>query len=704
MRRAFAGLLTAGAVAASIGALAPSAGAAENVLELASPLQSEGFNVTGTGWADGSHAIYKLGLLDINGRYSARTADGSWSRTTLDQVQTKVNTVVLDGADDLSTQIFSEQQMFLNEGAPEGLYVHNPDGSVDALAEWQLADPLGPPEIQRTATYRGRSADARTLYVAATPGVMPMASASGLYRWKDGDVEPVVLDDGRPAACKGGATIGDASGSAYTTLGQTGVSPDGHTIFVTTAACSDGGDAYARHVLVWRDGDSVDLSEPLPGATDYGAEYRGSSRDGDTVYFVSRTKLTEDDDNDVADLFAVNVSTGDFERLTAESAGADDAGVEAATVAPGGTAVWFKTTNPLDGAGETGRGNLFRWTAAGGVEHVLTAPSTNDVNLFPGTISGASEVSWDGSTLAMPSYGDLTDDARGTQPRIYRITADGDIGCLTCADPDATSGSRLTAPPSSTGNADYGVPSVSADGATILFETPAALVPADRNGRVDAYLWRDGEVSLLSTGTQPADSNAAGLSWDGRTAFFTSFGALLPGTTDPYSKLYAARLGQAPPPAPPAPCSGDACQGPSIPPATPPAPLSETFEGAGNVRPAALVTFSPAWPGKGALSTAARRGTLPLTVTGSGAGRISATVQARIGGAWVQVAATGKTMAKGRAQLTLKLSAKARKQLAAGRSLRIRVTVRASRVAGARSATFLLRGTRKATAKRVVRR
>lgn len=705
MRRAFAGLLTAGAVAASIGALAPSAGAAGSTLELASPLRSEGFNVVGSGWQDGEHAAFKQGLVDANARYGSRNADGSWSYGTLAPTQASTVANLLDAADDFSTKIVYESQMFLRAGEPEALWVQNPDGSTDTLAEWELADPFAPPQDVRGAKYNGRSADGRTLYMNASTGVVDGPQSSDhLYRWHDGELSPVELGDTRPDefACKN-ATIG-APYNPYLSQGQEGVSDDGETIVATLPYCLDGNSVeHMPELRAWHaDGSAVLLNSPYPGSAAAGADLRGLSADGGTAFFTSAGRLTADDDNGVLDLFAADTTTGAVTRLSGGSA--ERTGIGASIVAGGGGAVWFASPRPVDGQGTSGRGNLFRWTPQDGVSLVLKTPSPGDLNFQPGFVSGGSELSYDGSTMALVTTADLTPDATGAQ-KLYRIAANGAIDCISCLPGGGAmgAGTRLTPPPSSNGSY-YGVPSITADGSKIVFETADGLVPQDQNGRVDAYLWQGGESALLSTGTQPADSSAAGISLDGRTAYFSSFGALLPNTRDTFAKLYAARLGATPSPQGPAPCSDDACQGPGTPVPATPSPASETFDGPGNVIPAVTPSFAPRWPGAGALRAFARSGTLTLSVTGERAGTIGATVQARLGGAWVQVATASKTMAKGRAKLTLKLSRKARRQLAAGRSLRIRVTVRASRVAGERSATFTLRGTRKAKAKRVVRR
>ncbi len=120
----------------------------------------------------------------------------------------------------------------------------------------------------------------------------------------------------------------------------------------------------------------------------------------------------------------------------------------------------------------------------------------------------------------------------------------------------------------------------SEDGASAVFATEQALLPTDTDGRLSNYLWRAGQLTLLpGTGRRPS------ISHDGRTVAFETAARLLPSDGDTAVDTYVARVnGGYAEAQPPAPCVGEACQGPPsvTPPATPPA--SRTLNGNGNVK------------------------------------------------------------------------------------------------------------------------
>jgi hypothetical protein len=146
---------------------------------------------------------------------------------------------------------------------------------------------------------------------------------------------------------------------------------------------------------------------------------------------------------------------------------------------------------------------------------------------------------------------------------------------------------------------------LSSDGRRLFFDSYDALLPRDTNGRQDVYEWQaassvkdcrekgaelyvaasQGCLSLISTGESPSDSEFQDASPDGRDVFFTTATSLLP--QDPgLIDVYDARAGGglSPPPGPPGPCQGDACQNAAAPP-NDPTPASASFKGAGNLKP-----------------------------------------------------------------------------------------------------------------------
>lgn len=142
---------------------------------------------------------------------------------------------------------------------------------------------------------------------------------------------------------------------------------------------------------------------------------------------------------------------------------------------------------------------------------------------------------------------------------------------------------------------------LSDDGNRVFFNSFESLSLADTNGKEDVYQWEaagtggcevespgyvsasEGCLELISSGKSTADSQFLDADSDGSDAFFTTVERLLP--QDPgLIDIYDARVqgGFPAPPAPPAACEGEACQGPVSPPSDP-TPSSASFHGAGNV-------------------------------------------------------------------------------------------------------------------------
>jgi len=144
---------------------------------------------------------------------------------------------------------------------------------------------------------------------------------------------------------------------------------------------------------------------------------------------------------------------------------------------------------------------------------------------------------------------------------------------------------------------------LSASGNRLFFESYEALVLRDTNGRRDVYQWEmageggctgasgsfsaaaEGCVSLITSGEDERDSSFLDASPSGDDVF-VSTGARLVGEDPGLVDIYDARVGGGiePPPAPPAPCEGEACQSPAPPPGDI-TPASSVFKGAPNLRP-----------------------------------------------------------------------------------------------------------------------
>jgi len=237
----------------------------------------------------------------------------------------------------------------------------------------------------------------------------------------------------------------------------------------------------------------------------------------------------------------------------------------------------------------------------------------------------AARVSPDGTQLAFESQGSLTgfdniDPESGEADlEVFTYQAGGRLDCVSCSPSGASpSGPELHEPFLIGGHGDpthvfaaawiptwehplYASRVISDDGKRLFFNSYEDLTPSDTNRAMDVYEWEKsgagsceeesaafhqangGCLYSISSGTSPFESEFWDASADGNNVFFNTESSLVP--QDPgLVDLYDARVGGgfAPPPSPPAPCEGEACQGPSSAPLEA-SPGSAEYRGPGNL-------------------------------------------------------------------------------------------------------------------------
>jgi hypothetical protein len=240
----------------------------------------------------------------------------------------------------------------------------------------------------------------------------------------------------------------------------------------------------------------------------------------------------------------------------------------------------------------------------------------------PGSYSPTTRATADGSVFAFTIGGELPGFPNPSQlPQAYRYeVASGELDCLSCPPGGAApSGEGVMSRTHSAGSGSsdgnlVGARAMSADGKWVFFDTADALVPADTNGRVDAYRWSEADgARLLSTGHSGAGSFMLDISADGSSAFFTTKEGISPQDSDGSYDVYVARVGGGFTSAELASCDGDECQGPAA--ATPRLlePGSKSLRGRGNVG---------SGPRRLAARLSGRGGKLRLRVSAPAAGRI----------------------------------------------------------------------------------
>lgn len=204
--------------------------------------------------------------------------------------------------------------------------------------------------------------------------------------------------------------------------------------------------------------------------------------------------------------------------------------------------------------------------------------------LAPGGFNGLGNATPDGRFFVFTSERDLTPDDTSSEARqafeydaqsgaLVRVSI-GEHGFNHDGNAEGAAADANIAAPSFAGlyTADeYSSRlSVSANGSYVFFESPVALTPQalsevkGAEGTVEnVYEYHDGQVSLISDG-QDATGRVQLLTTDesGEDVFFTTADQLTGEDSDTNLDVYDARIdGGFPPPAAPAPCDGEACQG-----------------------------------------------------------------------------------------------------------------------------------------------
>jgi hypothetical protein len=439
------------------------------------------------------------------------------------------------------------------------LYRRELDGSFTWVNRGSDMAPAGSDGVQ----FAGASADALTVFFtdADNRQYEPDAPNGGVYK-RSGQTTTVIKDEN-------GAPITNPG------LRFAGISANGSVVAIQ--------DSNAAYVYEQDLGHAVRISNTPLGLFD--ASPIGVSTDGSKFLFVTSQPLVPDDGDSALDIYEYEVSTGDFRRLSGTVAGPGpgngEANVNLVLVSPDGSAVYFTSTEQLDGSkGVSGAPNLYR--AEGGAIHYAVSLTGGELH--------RPRLTRDGSELLFESSDRLTayDNAEHTEIYAYD-SSDGGTVCVSCR----PNGEVPSGDASFGGNANFygSPPKENADqhGERIFFQSTDAVLPQDINGKGDVYEFDapSATTSLISTGESPNPSFLAGNSADGRDIFFASVDSLRPNDQNVGTqKLFDARIGGGfPEPPPPAVCEGEGCRGSGS--ATPAdaAPATPSFSGPGNPKP-----------------------------------------------------------------------------------------------------------------------
>lgn len=502
---------------------------------------------------------------------------------------------------------------------------------------FSLLSPAGNAIVSQLA-YGGSSADWSYQYFAATtpqtPDAPPESTINNgqVYGIKDGQIYLVgilpdgsipnsakfpratstdsrqtkvmhmVSEDGTRVFFQAGSSFNEAGTTLFLRInaGQPEVAsdPSGHCVAVTLACTV-----------------MVSASEKTNGAGPGGAdpngpmpiEYQEASADGSRVAFTSASELTNDaytgrngfgESTDLgSDLYVYDQTAGELTDISVDgnpadgSTGAKVLGVLAASEDL--SKIYFAASGDLTGSAVSGEANLYLWDD-GSLAYIATLDPTLDEANWAGpdglAVAWSSRATPDGRFLAFNSVKPLTgfdnvDAETGIPDRQVFLfdSQDAQLVCASCnPSGSAPIGESAISGISATSGlgGGFNMPrNLSVDGKRVFFNSLDALVPRDSNRKRDVYVYEDGKVSLLSSGTG-SGGKFMDASPTGNDAFFITDQQLVPQDRDGLVDLYDARVGGGFAPTDGvSSCSAEACRPPVALPPESANPSSATFIG-----------------------------------------------------------------------------------------------------------------------------
>jgi hypothetical protein len=346
--------------------------------------------------------------------------------------------------------------------------------------------------------------------------------------------------------------------------------------------------------------------------------YQGASTDGSKVFFTSEQPLVEHDTDSTNNLYECRLPGDSGKPLTPVtpvnpcpelvrvSVAGSGAGAEVqsvVSVSADGSHVYFIAKGVLSGANAehnsptAGQDNLYVWDE-GRTAFIATLPSAAFTR-------GEVQATPDGEQLVFTSSADLTVDDTSTVAQVFLYEAQHEALVRVSRGQHGFNddGNTTTNPASVLNGADEeGGRVISEDGSEVVFESNQALTEQVHGGLHNVYLWRGGNVYLISDGTPAGDrarneredyAGLVGIDASGENVFFTTEAQLVGQDTDELSDLYDARIdgGFSAPKVNE--CAGESCQGAFSAPAAPLSSGSLSSSGAGNLAPALKSTSTP---------------------------------------------------------------------------------------------------------------
>lgn len=663
------------------------------------------------------------------------------------------------GAEDMSGDLRSS--VWLMRRADEStdiqdFYLRGVDGSFTRIGPGTNPAllPEGAPGTALTGLYpvlQGSSADLSHVIFNLEVGARYPGDGAGpgtsfsLYEYVGtGNVRPRLVGVNNSGAQ---VSQGDTCAGSGMTLYHA-ISTDGRVIFFSPGC---GGTVWARI----NGATSVDVaatqcarppSDPAGSCSGApGATFQGAAADGSRSFFTSAEQLVDGDTDQMTDLYACDLPSGTLAPIGAAnpcpaleevSGAAADANVQGVVrISEDGSRVYFVAQGVLapnvganDASAVPGDNNLYVWEKdaahPAGVTTFVARLDPNDTSLWGTEASGgasrAAQTTDDGRYLVLSTLSPLVDSGptadTDSSADVYRYDAeDGSLERLSTDEQGG--GGNEPGSDAVVSSVPYQLSSatlrprtfMSADASTVVFLTSEALSQDDTNGTQDVYSWRDGHVSLISSGRPAEPLPTGGFAWvtaSGADIYFNSTERLTPADGDTNADIYDARIDGGLDFSRPGPCLGDGCQAQTSVPG-----LAAPGSGAPAGGSGGVLDVAPAFSLRALSAAQLKRlsasGKVTLTVTTNATGTLKATATATIGRTTAVVASARRTLlAPGTASLALALSKRARTQLATSGKLAVKVVVSSSKVALTRSVTLKLTHAKakgKATAKEMHR-
>lgn len=364
------------------------------------------------------------------------------------------------------------------------------------------------------------------------PGDAGRTEGHSIYEWDGSSLELVDVDNGGTLLSTCGTFLSQANGMSYAA---------DLVFFTVPAACAGVQKVYLRDL---ESQTTVEISASQCTRLDCNAasdvSFAGALPDGSVAFLTSSQQLTDDDHDAGRDLYRYDIGA---EELRLLSGGTETSGeVSSALAYPSddGSRAYFRGTGEVL-PGETTTGEKLFWGDSGGVHHVVDAEF-----VFQPQIN----LSADGTRALFVTQSPLLPGDTDAQSDAYLY------------DSDQESVTQVSTGPSG-GNGTYGVIisspieraefekgnrrpfyAIDAAGERMFFSTEERLLPEDINNKGDIYERWNGELGLVSPGSEEFDAAFGGASRDGSTVIFASNYKLSPRDEDGGNRdFYAARVG-----------------------------------------------------------------------------------------------------------------------------------------------------------------